>query len=87
MQAFIAYSLFFILYLTGRVKSLCYTDTNCTMSTVPAIDQADCCIGTNDGLAYSDDSGNCIECIGKILKYHSVATCVISDSFSSSWIC
>ena len=63
-----AHSLFLILYVTGGVKSLCYTDTNCTWSTIPAIDQADCCVGTNDGLAYLNDGGNCTVCIGEFLE-------------------
>ena len=61
--------LFFILYVTGGVKSLCYTDTNCRWCTIPAIDQADCCVGTNDGLAYLDGGGNCTVCTGENVLY------------------
>ena len=30
-----------ILYVTGGVKSLCYTDTNCTWSTIPSTKLSD----------------------------------------------
>ena len=57
--------LLLILCVTGRVESVCYTNTDCTGSTIPAIDQADCCVRTNEGLAYLDDGGNCTVCTGE----------------------
>ena len=88
MQGLVAYSLLLILYVTGLVKSLCYIDSNCAWSTIPAIDQADCCIGTNDGRAYLDDAGNCAKCVGKFFYNNQLPRAyIISDLFSSSWIC
>ena len=67
MHALISHFLLLILYVTGRVRSRCYIDTNCRGRTLAAIDQADCCIGTNDGIAYLNSEGNCTACIGEFV--------------------
>ena len=60
-------SLLLVTLLTGQGWSQCYSNTNCTgdiaQSTVE--DQRECCVGTNDGLSFSDGS-NCNLCIGII---------------------
>ena len=43
--------------------SQCFTDNNCTGGTVPAATERECCVETNEGLAFSDD-GTCTVCIG-----------------------
>ena len=63
--ALITHRLLLILHLIGGVQSVCHRSSDCTGSTILAIDQADCCVGTNDGLAYSDDGGSCTVCIGE----------------------
>ena len=57
--------LLLFLLLVGEVQSVYYTKTDCTGSTVSVVDQAECCVGTDYGLAYSDDGGSCILCIGE----------------------
>ena len=57
------YHLLLVLLLTGEGFSQCYNSTGCTGSLVGAVDQRDCCVGTNDGLSFSD-GGICANCIG-----------------------
>ena len=55
----------FLLYFAGL--SQCYTAADCTGEEVAAADQRDCCVGTNDGLAYNDGS-TCNRCVGLLVK-------------------
>ena len=47
----------------------CYSQPGCMgdMVTVPGPSARDCCVGTDDGLSYSNDSETCIvvQCVGK----------------------
>ena len=60
----------FTLLLTGESLSQCYTGTDCTGNVVSASNQKDCCVGTNDGLSFSDGS-ICSICIGMRLALQS----------------
>ena len=60
----------FTLLLTGEGLSQCYTGTDCTGSVVSASNQRDCCVGTNDGLSFSDGI-TCSICIGMQLAFQS----------------
>ena len=44
--------------------SQCFTDSDCTGGTVPAATERECCVETDDGLAFLD-GGECTECIGE----------------------
>ena len=57
------YHLLLVLLLTGEGFSQCYNSTGCTGSLVGAVDQRDCCVGTNDGLSYNDGL-SCTNCTG-----------------------
>ena len=57
-------ALLFVSLLPGQGFSQCFTGTNCTGGEVVALDGRDCCVGTDDGLSFSDGS-NCTLCIGK----------------------
>ena len=57
------YHLLLVFLLTGEAFSQCYNSTGCTGSLVGAVNQRDCCVGTNDGLSFSD-GGICTNCIG-----------------------
>ena len=43
--------------------SQCFTDTSCTGDTIPAATERECCVETNEGLAFFDN-GTCNLCIG-----------------------
>ena len=43
--------------------SQCFTDKSCTGDTVPAATERECCVDTNEGLAFAD-GGACTACIG-----------------------
>ena len=45
----------------------CFTDTSCTGDIVSAGNEKECCVETNDGLAFSD-GGACTLCIGDSLE-------------------
>ena len=62
-MAFGLYRLLLVLLLTGEGFSQCFDSTGCTGSLVGAVDQRDCCVGTNDGLSYNN-GGICTNCIG-----------------------
>ena len=62
-MAFGLYHLLLVLLLTGEGFSQCFDSTGCTGSLVGAVDQRDCCVGTNDGLSYNDGL-NCTNCTG-----------------------
>ena len=47
----------------GSAQSQCYTDSNCTGDTFASDDVRECCVGTDDGLSFSDGSV-CTICIG-----------------------
>ena len=49
--------------VTGEGFSQCYNSTGCTGSLVGAVDQRDCCVGTNDGLSYNEVL-SCTYCTG-----------------------
>ena len=51
------------LLLIGQGFSQCFNDTICNETVVSATDKFDCCVDTNDGLAWKGDS--CSECVGK----------------------
>ena len=57
------YHLLLVLLLTGEGFSQCFDSTGCTGSLVGAVDQRDCCVGTNNGLSFND-GGICTICIG-----------------------
>ena len=58
-------SLLLMSVLTGQGWSQCYGNTDCTGDIVvgTVADQRACCVGTNDGLSFSDGS-SCNFCIG-----------------------
>ena len=62
-MAAVLYHLLLVLLLTGEGFSQCYNSTGCTGSLVVAVDQRDCCIGTNNGLSFNI-GGICTNCIG-----------------------
>ena len=77
-EAVIVHSLAIVILLTGRVSGVCYTDTLCEGDRVPAVSIEDCCVRTDDGLAYSDDSG-CTVCIGELNK-----SCMFNSNLNES---
>ena len=66
----------FTLLLTGEGLSQCYTGTDCAGSVVSASNQRDCCVGTNDGLSFSDGS-TCSICIGMQLTLQSECDTIV----------
>ena len=64
MAVSVILALLFVSLLPGQGFSQCFTGTNCTGGEVVALDERDCCVGTDDGLSFSDGS-NCSLCIGK----------------------
>ena len=64
MAVSVILSLLLVSLLPGQGFSQCFTGTNCTGDEVVALDKRDCCVGTDDGLSFSDGS-NCSLCIGK----------------------
>ena len=64
MAVSVTLALLFVSLLPGQGFSQCFTGTNCTGGEVVALDKRDCCLGTDDGLSFSDGS-NCSLCIGK----------------------
>ena len=64
MAVAVILALLFVSLLPGQGFSQCFTGTNCTGGEVVALDKRDCCVGTDDGLSFSDGS-NCTLCIGK----------------------
>ena len=56
-------SLILVLLLAERGFSQCFSSTNCTGAQVAAVDQRDCCVGTDDGLSYRDNA-TCNLCVG-----------------------
>ena len=64
MAVSVILALLFVSLLPGQGFSQCFTGTDCTGDEVVALDERDCCVGTNDGLSFSDGS-NCSLCIGK----------------------
>ena len=59
----VLYHLLLVILLAGKAFSQCFDSTGCTGSLVGAVDQRDCCVGTNDGLSFSA-GGICTNCIG-----------------------
>ena len=43
--------------------SQCYSSSSCTGSTIAAVSARDCCVGTDDGLSFSN-GGSCTACVG-----------------------
>ena len=56
------------LSLTAGVSQVCYSQPGCEgdIVTAPGPTARDCCVGTDDGMSYLDDSVNCtvLQCIG-----------------------
>lgn len=54
------------LFLSPGFSQLCYNATECTGEGVQATSARKCCVETDRGKSYSDESGDCIvrECIG-----------------------
>ena len=73
-----------VLLWTGGGFSQCYTTTSCTGRTVTAVTERDCCVGTDDGLAFRRSSGVCYICVGELrlisCSYHSFHT-----PYCSTW--
>ena len=64
MAVSVILALLFVSLLPDQGFSQCFTGTNCTGDEVVALDERDCCVGTDDGLSFSDGS-SCTLCIGK----------------------
>ena len=64
MAVSVILALLFVSLLPGQGFSQCFTGTNCTGGQVVALDERDCCVGTDDGLSFSDGSSYSL-CIGK----------------------
>lgn len=54
-----------LLLLTGKGYSQCFNNSDCTGDERSASDVRSCCVGTNDGLSYMDNS-LCTTCIGEL---------------------
>ena len=56
-----------VMYSFLIVVSQCYKDVGCGGDIIEDIfDRKDCCVGTNDGLSYSDPASTmCTDCVGK----------------------
>ena len=59
---------FLLLLLTRQGLSQCFTSSDCTGDEVVSLDKPDCCVGTDDGLAFNDGS-SCSLCIGLSLDF------------------
>ena len=46
--------------------SQCYSSTSCSGDVVQAISAKDCCVGTDNGLSFSDSGDTCTVCVGKL---------------------
>jgi hypothetical protein len=62
MQIKLSALVFVGLLLIGEGFSQCYLDIDCNGTTISATSKKDCCVGTNDGLAYFEN-GDCSVCI------------------------
>ena len=56
-------AVFIVLLLIGRGSSQCFTNSDCTGTAIAATDQRGCCVGTDNGLSFNDES-SCNLCIG-----------------------
>ena len=72
LRAVVCLSFLFLL-LAGEGFFQCYSDTACSGNLVPAANQRECCIETDEGLAFSA-GGTCNMCIG-IISFTEVYTC------------
>ena len=77
MAASVILALLLVSLPTGRGFTQCFTNTNCTGDEVVALDKRDCCVGTDDGLSFSDGS-NCSLCIGICIIIRVKCLCVTS---------
>ena len=50
--------------LSRQCFSQCYAETNCTGSSVEAATERDCCVGTDDGVAFHSGT-SCRACVGR----------------------
>ena len=55
--------------------SQCFTDKTCTGDTVPAATERECCVDTNEGLAFAD-GGACTVCIGNPVFLYVIPLCI-----------
>ena len=72
------------LLLTGRGFSQCFTDSECTGSTVAAGSNRDCCFETADGLAFLSN-GTCTACPSELL--HIFCVILLLSPYSRLKLC